>query len=303
MKYDLNRIRIKFAVGFTLVELLVVIGIIAVLIALLLPALGKAREQANRAACASNMRQLGQVCVMFANENKGYFPASWAYGQDGGSSWNAVAFPVLFNFNPANENQTDQWRRFGTPYQQLMRLTRTVGGTDIKYEGSGATTKLANWLICPTVGANVWDAYLAWGQPWGGGYGYAIQTSYAYVAGTQARTIGSFSGFGGGAVNHISGFNWGNRIPAVRLNDRGSRVLAADTVWWEGGGAQGNGYVINHRDLRKPYVAAFQNILYSDGHVDGSRPTYKDSVTGIVSETLTVNSWSLAHEPSGAFAG
>jgi prepilin-type N-terminal cleavage/methylation domain-containing protein/prepilin-type processing-associated H-X9-DG protein len=85
--------------GFTLVELLVVIGIIALLISILLPSLSKAREHANTLKCLSNMRQIAQAAAAYSSQNKNYllpadvmddnFPVTLPY-QDVSESWETI---------------------------------------------------------------------------------------------------------------------------------------------------------------------------------------------------------------------
>jgi prepilin-type N-terminal cleavage/methylation domain-containing protein/prepilin-type processing-associated H-X9-DG protein len=78
--------------GFTLVELLIVIGIIAVLIAILLPALNKAQEAGKAIQCASNMRTIGQQMMIYISENKGVIPpAGIIYPPSPGASFNNIS--------------------------------------------------------------------------------------------------------------------------------------------------------------------------------------------------------------------
>ncbi len=90
--------------GFTLIELLVVVAIIAVLVAILLPALGGARNQAKNLTCKTQIKQLGLAMMMYSNANNDYYPVpsrNWCYyflwgncGVSGGAGYSYEASQV-----------------------------------------------------------------------------------------------------------------------------------------------------------------------------------------------------------------
>jgi prepilin-type processing-associated H-X9-DG protein/prepilin-type N-terminal cleavage/methylation domain-containing protein len=114
---DLRR---KAARGaFTLVELLVVIGIIALLIGILLPALGKARESAYQVKCAANLHAIGQGFAIYIGDSKGVYPAAYMYvgqkadstntvttDQNGYIHWSAFIFGNRKALDSVNTNQS-----------------------------------------------------------------------------------------------------------------------------------------------------------------------------------------------------
>jgi prepilin-type N-terminal cleavage/methylation domain-containing protein len=82
--------------GFTLIELLVVIAIIAILAALLLPALSKARDKAIRILCTSNLKQWGVAVTMYAGDNREAFPANPSSDGANGFAWMAKGLNTNF---------------------------------------------------------------------------------------------------------------------------------------------------------------------------------------------------------------
>lgn len=90
--------------AFTLVELLVVVGIIAVLVALLMPSLAAARQQARSVTCKSNVRQIAMACQMYANEQKYWI------GFTNGIDRKVLLYPYLQQGqNNADLNDRDVW--------------------------------------------------------------------------------------------------------------------------------------------------------------------------------------------------
>jgi prepilin-type N-terminal cleavage/methylation domain-containing protein/prepilin-type processing-associated H-X9-DG protein len=141
----------KCRAGFTLIELLVVIAIIAILAAILFPVFARAREQARRSVCVSNMKQIGLAVGMYLQDYDGTFMPG------GPKSWEAGRNRLAPQLNPYTKNDAifrcpsdrgwDKHRptlydSFGSSYTDALR--NVWGGVDLQLKSEAAISNVAD---------------------------------------------------------------------------------------------------------------------------------------------------------------
>jgi len=146
--------------GFTLIELLVVIAIIALLMSILMPALAHVKKQAQSVACMSRLRSWGLMYKLYTDDNGGYFPEGWGYGQhpqDKGRAedglWMNSMRPYYkddkMRFCPTatriveGGNDAGTFKAWRTPGLMSNRYPASGEGPDINWTGSYGTS---NWI-------------------------------------------------------------------------------------------------------------------------------------------------------------
>ena len=265
--------------AFTLVELLVVIGIIALLISILLPALGRAREQANTVKCANNMRQIGLAMRMYSNDNGGIVPPG-----------NDFAAPTEYESGVGGSSFAPHvnWNCF-----DLLYVGKYVTQQPREYSilgPAGSNLRPGTYgVYCPSQGAGIFQCpsenrIYPGGFPWNFQYHYGMNCEAAPTVDASGNEA---TGRGAAGVPYYGYF----RIPRPNVKWtylKASKILLAEVYQQEGTifkaagtdglspkaqPAQGGvGVTLRHGSTSALDINGKNgaNYLFADGHVEYS---------------------------------
>ncbi len=264
--------------AFTLIELLVAVTVIAILAALLLPVLGRAREMGRRALCTSNQRQIGMASALHADDKDGRFPVAlrttvnrmgWICVWNNHSDFSNDDGATYTGCDPENHPASDPgyyetaWKVCGTPWSA--------------WQAYGLTDEV---VMCPSA------RRVAWTEVDG------TSGSYSVGSGKPKYHNGAWMGdcIGTGYIvysgnNHLLPNSWckgrytyTDIAPAYKATDLepDKRIIASDAVWTDPYPSDINDRYINHPKTSAQMVPDYQARVFADGHVDAA-PDYPDT--------------------------
>lgn len=228
--------------GFTLIELLVVIAIIAILAAILFPVFSRAREQARKTSCLSNMKQLGQAMTMYLQDWDEKFPLLGCWGCGSGGNADDPMFSVHAKIQPYTKNIS----LFDCPSADM---------TDVVAEGNIGRMRdpLTRYLggkgrPCPVEWAGHWIDI---------GFNYWVVSYWDF----------SYIKSGGGGIPPIGGVSMASVSHPSNLVIAGDSVMpngcASQMIWANSCAASCN--PSNQTDENARHTGG-SNLVFADGH-------------------------------------